>query len=68
MPELDRLTTREREVLLQVAKGLSNAEIATALGGARHGQDARGHVLAKLGVRDRVQIVIAAYESGLVRP
>jgi DNA-binding NarL/FixJ family response regulator len=67
-PVLDGVTTREREVLTLIATGLSNAEIA----GALHITMAttKSHVsrlLAKLAARDRAQLVIAAYESGLVR-
>jgi DNA-binding NarL/FixJ family response regulator len=68
-PEIGGITEREREVLTLVGRGLSNGEIAARLYIST--ATAKAHVarlLAKLGARDRIQLVIAAYAAGLVSP
>jgi DNA-binding NarL/FixJ family response regulator len=69
LPGLDALTEREREVMALVAEGLTNDEIAERLVVSK--LTAKTHVsraMVKLGARDRIQLVVFAYESGLVRP
>ena len=67
--DVEALTPRQREVLLLIAKGLSNSEIEAELGITR--ATCRSHItalLARLHARDRAQLVISAYEAGLVSP
>ncbi|MBN6033815.1 response regulator transcription factor [Amycolatopsis sp. 195334CR] len=67
--ELDLLTAREREVLTLIARGLSNTELGEHLRVSQATVKTHiGHLLSKLHARDRAQLVITAYESGLVTP
>ena len=67
--DLEALTSREREVMTEVAKGYSNREVAERIYLSEHTVRTHvAHLLDKLGLRDRTQLVVRAYESGLVRP
>jgi len=64
---LDEITDREKEVMVEVARGLSNSEISEALFISEQTVKTHmSHILTKLGLRDRAQVVMVAYESGLV--
>jgi DNA-binding NarL/FixJ family response regulator len=68
-PELEELTPREHEILLLIARGRSNAEIAQELFLSELTVKTHvSHILNKLNLRDRVQVVILAYEAGLISP
>lgn len=68
-PRLEQLTAREREVLTAVARGLSNAELAAELFMSHATAKTHiSHLLTKLEARDRAQLVVAAYETGLITP
>jgi DNA-binding NarL/FixJ family response regulator len=69
LPNLAALTAREREVLVEVARGLSNTEIARLFTLSEATIKTHiGRILAKTGLRDRVALVVLGYETGLVRP
>ena len=69
MEDIERLSDREREVLAAMARGLSNGEIAEAFYVSEATVKSHvGRILAKLGVRDRVQAVVVAFDAGFVRP
>ncbi len=66
---LAELTARERQVLTEVGSGLSNTEIAARLYISEATVKTHvGHIMTKLGLRDRIQVVVYAYETGLIRP
>ncbi len=68
-PQLEQLTSREREVLELIARGLSNTELAQRLYLSEKTIKTHvGRILMKLGIRDRVQAVIVAYEAGIIIP
>jgi DNA-binding NarL/FixJ family response regulator len=69
VPGIDELTAREREVLTMIAAGLSNDEIARRIYISHSTVKTHAaRAMMKLGARDRAQLVVLAYEAGLVRP
>jgi DNA-binding NarL/FixJ family response regulator len=68
-PELSELSERELDVMREVARGLSNGDIAAKLFLSKDTVKTHvGHVFSKLGLHDRTQVVVLAYETGLVQP